>query len=250
MIRRTVQSEPIARRGFTLVEMLVVIAILLVLTALTMLVTGAAFRASEVRTTENVLTLLETALNEWETASGRQLLYGVGADEDPGFVGRFDIKQRHIEGGLPPGDRSAAHFDDTIFALVAILERTDGSKTILANIDAELLQEMTDPDDADEVLLGVRDAWDTPLRVIFPGRNWVAGVRRDEDETVRTLLEDVHGVAADRRVCFVSAGPDGKWGDLHLDVLDADITDPQRADILDAADNIYSYEPLRTRIEP
>jgi len=253
MMQRTFQSGSTARRGFTLVEMLVVIGILLVLTALTMLVTGAAFRASEVRTTESAISLLETALSEWENTTGRQILYGVGVDEEPNpvlYPARYDIKQKHIEGGVPPGDRMDAHFDDTIFDLMDILERTDSAKSILANIDPELLQELTD--EHDDTRLGVRDAWDNPIRVIFPGRNWgrVPGIRQDADETERTLLEDVHGVATDRRICFVSAGPDGKWGDLHLDVLDADLTDPQREDILDAADNIYSYEVLRTRIEP
>lgn len=80
------------------------------------------------------------------------------------------------------------------------------------------------------------DPWNRRIGVIFPGRaatkaEVAAAIANpatkgidSEDGSVRTLDEQSLGVCRNRKMCFVSAGPDGDMGTT--------------------ADNIYSYEPL------
>ena len=53
--------------------------------------------------------------------------------------------------------------------------------------------------------------------------------------TTRTEHENTFGIALNRTLLFVSAGPDGNFGNL-------DLTDPD-FDLIAAADNVYSYKP-------
>ena len=80
------------------------------------------------------------------------------------------------------------------------------------------------------------DPWNRRIGVIFPGRaatkaEVAAAVTAPtsqgidvEDGSVRTMDEHYMGICRNRKMCFVSAGPDGDFGT--------------------SADNIYSYEPL------
>lgn len=83
----------------------------------------------------------------------------------------------------------------------------------------------------------ILDAWDRPIRVIHPGRVWHDGdalAGPDQDGTVRNPLENQYGVAQRAMPYFVSAGPDGRFGDVSA----PDGTDLKKA----TRDNIYSYE--------
>ncbi|MCH7602110.1 MAG: prepilin-type N-terminal cleavage/methylation domain-containing protein [Planctomycetes bacterium] len=245
-------------RGFTLVEMLIVMGVMLVLSALTIMVIGSATRASEIRQTKNILRILEMAVGEWELVADRKISYGVLAEPDPNA--RYNIDQSIIE---TSGTGPNFHFSNSIFDLLGIIERTAQSRDILADIDPEFLTDGTDADG--NVRLGLRDPWDTPIRAIFPGRLWVGPspvwpgddpLLHNEDGTVRTLIEQFHGVAVSRQILFVSAGPDGEWGNLFLNVAMEDLSEIQRDDpnstndLEAAADNIYSYEALRPRPAP
>ena len=78
------------------------------------------------------------------------------------------------------------------------------------------------------------DPWNRRIGVIFPGRaatkaEVAAAVTNPtlidvEDGSVRTMDEHYLGICRNRKMCFVSAGPDGDMGTT--------------------SDNIYSYEPL------
>ncbi len=56
----------------------------------------------------------------------------------------------------------------------------------------------------------------------------------DPDGTIRTPNEQRYGVARNRRICFVSAGPDQGFGNLTA-------MPPYPADPDPVRDNIYSY---------
>ena len=101
-----------------------------------------------------------------------------------------------------------------------------------------------------------RDPWDNEIVMVHPGRlhdpvNDPPSIIRDVDGTIRTTYamsngtfdacEFRHGACINRRVCFVSAGPDGEFGDLHLDVAASGLNAAQQVDIERASDNIYSY---------
>ena len=53
---------------------------------------------------------------------------------------------------------------------------------------------------------------------------------------MRIENETFYGIAVNRQVCFVSAGPDGKFG------TEPGSVETQRKA---RADNIYSYQPIR-----
>ena len=63
-----------------------------------------------------------------------------------------------------------------------------------------------------ELFKSGRDPWGQPYRVVHPGQ--VAPPNTDPDDvdddgTKRTEVERIYGIAVNRRICFVSAGPDG-----------------------------------------
>jgi prepilin-type N-terminal cleavage/methylation domain-containing protein len=224
------RSRPIRRApshhhhaGFTLIEMVVVIGIIVLLAALTIGVVSALTRGSETRTTENALHLLTMAYDEWKTTSERDLSYGIDDVPQAGVV--YDIAQQ-----APNGSNEHEPTDE----LLDDIKANTQSRDILANIDDDLLKAPTaaHPDSA------MLDAWGTEIVTVFPGRLWVQGfdapALKDQDGTIRTEFENAFGVCTNRRVRFVSAGPDGRIGDMQLGLANPP-ADP------DAADNIYSY---------
>jgi hypothetical protein len=84
------------------------------------------------------------------------------------------------------------------------------------------------------------DTWGGRMAFVFPGRAFRYGVDTglpDSDGTVRTPAENILGVCTNRRICLVSAGPDGLFG------VSGEVT-PDTAIVraAAAADNIYLYE--------
>ena len=263
-----------ARRGFTLVEMLVAIGIIVVLAALTITASVALVEKSERGETETVLKQLELALAQWETRADRKLSWGV--DQDP-----FDAYEPFdVSDGAPH-----------VFTATQVLRRIRRMaevRDILADIKSDFvyryhkkkdgdwdippwLPAQVDMDDPDPLIQGsggsfnpvvslttdqherlldelaILDAWGTPIRAVHPGRvaNFVTygddEDGADPDGTVRLDAafqgrnEAIYGVAKNRTVLFVSAGPDGKFGDVSK-AVDSDW-------YKQTADNVYSYQP-------
>ncbi|MFM7261918.1 MAG: type II secretion system protein, partial [bacterium] len=69
-----------SRAGFTLLEMLVVIGIIVLLASLVLAVSGSVIRASEERSTRNTLDLLNSATEEYERTLDRRVTYLSGAN--------------------------------------------------------------------------------------------------------------------------------------------------------------------------
>ena len=217
-----------SRRAFSLVEMVIVIGIIVLLVGLTVAVLTSLTRGSESRRTQDMLTLIDTAYQEWKNVSERDITYGIADQPQVGMT--YEIDQDTAVGS-PPGtgdDHEAT--DEVLSDLLANAQ----SKTILANIDSELLRTPT-PAHPDEPNL--QDAWETEVITVFPGRLWVSGfdpaVNKDIDGTIRTEFEVAFGVCQNRRIRFVSAGPDGRFGDVSA----AEATPAKN----DTKDNVYSY---------
>src|SRR5687768_4208415 len=82
-------TSPNSHRGFTLIEMMVVIGIIVMLVGLTIAVGTSIHAKAEVSQTEHMLTTLDQALREWELTAERQISYGTNGDP-PGSNAVYD----------------------------------------------------------------------------------------------------------------------------------------------------------------
>ena len=224
-----------SRRGFTLIELVVVIGIMLLLLGLTLSVGVAVRTQSEIRETQNVLRLLDTATQEWERQADRQLTWWEYLTDDPAIRDRFDIHSDTAE-------------ELIITEMLDVITRPSQIKQIIAQIAPDFIYtyfEGVVPPwiEGQGVLqlpnfLGsvtVLDAWGWPIYATHPGRLWRESdeLPRNEDGTIQSYNEDRYGVASNRQVRFVSAGPDGEFGSL--------IPNAPPEDLQKTKDNLYSY---------
>ena len=259
-------------RGFTLVELVVVIGIVIALLSLVLAVSTILIQQNESRQLANAFKVLESAVQEYEIAIGRpmrsqdatdppgayemQLIINTEAviEEQTGGsirlpreyqeqrIGRFYLPCTCSQ-DIPDG------WQYHIIRLIGLMNRTDGCRDMLARLDPSLLQPMRqfngDPLPGNVSCTTFVDPWGTPLAVVMPGRQWNPAkdpqsgedryARPDDDGTIRTGLEEIMGVCRNGQILFVSAGPDGRLGCL-------DCPDGTAAEF--ARDNIYSYEPV------
>ncbi len=238
-------------KGFSLVEMTVVIGLIVLLAGLTLSGSAAVLRHSEQRQTRTVLAQLDTAITEWELHADRKLSWlQVPPDS---FA---DYNARDVHSNTPEVLIITEIFD--------VVMRSATIRKMIAGIDPEFvyqynddtapwLDEQSEKGQVNDRFLGsvtVLDAWGTPIYATHPGRVWTEGDLEgpykhypDPDGTIRTYNEENYGIAPNRRIVFVSAGPDGLFGtpdefpDLSGDVL---------TDARDEAsmDNIYSIPPI------
>ncbi|MDP6693176.1 MAG: type II secretion system protein [Phycisphaerales bacterium] len=236
------------RRGFSMIEMLIVIGIIVLLAGLTLGISNAVLRGSEIRKTEDALTLLDTALKEWETEMGRTITFqGIAAID-----GRYDIDNDGVieeptwGGQGVDQDTMNNGLNERAKDIWELLNENEASKNILAKIHPDLI--LKDDDDRKRVV----DAWGSPLGIVFAGRDYAGSgftldFPKDEcgDLTVRDEAEDALGSCINRKPYFVSAGPDGAWGYRFQANGGSSSGNNSEDDLWVAAqDNIYSYEPF------
>jgi type II secretory pathway pseudopilin PulG len=256
MGRHEMSQRSIDPRAFTLVELLITIGIVIILTAVTISATIALTRRSAIDQTQMTLTVLDLALSEWRAEAERRLSWG--DNPLPPEPPIYDI-----------GDGTPHVF--TASEVWRRIAGNDAVKTILAQINPDLtyvydqsrpippwLPAVPDDDDPDPFLntanprylvetgladgsVAVLDAWGEPIRAVHPGRLFEAGDHGGSDPDGTIFIseansdgwnEQIYGRARNRRLYFVSAGPDGKWGDLSS--VDERIHKQ-------AADNLFSY---------
>jgi type II secretory pathway pseudopilin PulG len=230
-------------RGFSLVETTVVIGVIVLLAGLTLSAGTAVIRHGEQRLTATVLTQLDTAVREWELQADRNVSWWqLGYDD----VDVYDASDVHSN--TPP-----------VLIITEILDairHNDAVRQILAQIEPGLvyryrddtapwLDEPREKNHVNDRFVGgmtVLDAWGTPVYATHPGRLWLLtptlpgySLERDPDGTIRTLNEQNYGVAPNRRIVFVSAGPDQLFG------LAAKFPPGEMTAMTDARlDNLYS----------
>ncbi|MHC4429152.1 MAG: hypothetical protein ACYS0D_11225, partial [Planctomycetota bacterium] len=152
--------------------------------------------------------------------------------------------------------------------LLNTIGRVEGVKSIIANINPELVHlyrvgeyppwittteqaamdstwAVDNTSDIPSLGLTVLDAWGAPILVVHPGRVRDAmtypgdgSAQADADGTLHTVgpySESGCGAARNRQILFVSAGPDGDFGNVDSSSPDYD---PDAA-----RDNVTSYQP-------
>lgn len=225
--------------AFSLIELMIVVAIIAVMLALTLAVTVGLSAQSDTREAQKVLTLMDQALTEWENATERKLTYGhviPGGMHGGGENYDFDLNTYGLN--KPDRDKLQGEF-------LKVLLRNEQAAQQLAQISGELFTRSADGTPK------IVDPWGQKIVVVFPGRRWRSAPtmfvpadlpgKKDIDGTIRTDYEEQFGICANGRIMFVSSGPDRKQGDLELD---KDIASRQERFIAEASDNVYSNPPL------
>lgn len=229
-------------RGFSLVELTVVIGIVVLLAGLTLSVGTAALRNAEQRTTATTLQQLDAAVGEWELLADRKLSWWQFYDDPAGYAAR----------DLHSDTRDVLIVTEIFDAIMP----SDAVQRIIAQIDPEFIYRYRDDtapwlDEPQEKIqvqnrfvgsMTVLDTWGTPIYATHPGRPWTMAdsqpgypLPRDQDGTIRTLNEQRYGIAPNRRIVFVSAGPDQRFGlPSEFSPLDTEAMNDARLD------NIYS----------
>ena len=188
------------RPGFTLVEIMAAIVIVVILAMVTLSVGSALLEKTERRRTEDALQLLDSAMVEYENALGRRLTYGHGgyplgqgspAQFDAWQGSEYDIEFVDGQQGFPDPLSSAWPTGggaesglngyrrrlggETPWvlwrSLMSKLAAVPSCRTILARVDSDLLQSLGSPGSSDVVEAVVNDAWGSPVLIVFPGRD-------------------------------------------------------------------------------
>jgi prepilin-type N-terminal cleavage/methylation domain-containing protein len=223
--QRSQLSRRRARAGFSLIEMVIVVGIIVLLFALTIGVITVLNRGSESRRTQDAIMLLDSAYAEWKRQADRDISYG---DDGTPPAAQYEVQMGVVDN--PPGTGDDHEPTDE---LIEFVHRNTQAREQLSRIHPDLLK----PHSGSNADITMIDAWGTEIITVLPGRPWVQGfdapADRDIDGTIKTPFEKVFGICLDRRARFVSAGPDGLFGDLSAASSSA---------LYEALkDNIYSY---------
>ena len=245
------------RRAFTVLELVIVIGVILVLMSLALTVTSVVLAANDRRSVQSTFVLLDQAITSWQSQAGREMTAGRRANP-PGTptVPDFTLGTNGPTAGFEVYEENFL----STYSICIVLERlatTPDSAEIIARLPSTAIRfvplngtnaveplptnwtQTTPQQDPNQMppyasVREIFDPWNRRIGVIFPGRaatkaEIAAAVTNPtlidvEDGSVRTMDEHFLGICRNRKMCFVSAGPDGDMGTT--------------------ADNIYSYEPL------
>ncbi|MFK7961063.1 MAG: type II secretion system protein [Phycisphaerales bacterium] len=228
------------RSGFTIVELIVSMGILVMLAGITITAYSAGLRRMQAQETASTLRQLEAASEAWMGATERRLRRADDASAD------LDPETEYVY---------------VIGEVLAALERSADARKCLATIAPRRTHRYV-PRDLDLPPIWIRtyseeerlpdqigrlvvfDAWGTPIYATHPGE--LAGPDAtdvDPDGTERTPNEAEFGSARGRQVCFVSAGPDRRFG-VWTEFPGMPGPERRRAMAEARRDNLYSHPPV------
>ena len=245
------------RGGFSLIELVVVVGVIISLISLVLAVSTLLIQANEARQLEATFANLNTAVQEYEQAIGRPLTYqdrteqGFGVYDIPYNI-NFGIAGLEAYYGFNGageacncGSNADSHgWEKSIVRLFQLLARTESAEEIVAKIDpslfipVKLANGLALPNN--QSLTTLVDPWGAAIALVMPGRKWRESdgdaLGPDSDGTIRTSMETKLGVCRNGDPLFVSSGPDGDIG--CLDCAGGSSVRFERT-----IDNIYSYRP-------
>lgn len=230
------------RSGFSLLELMIVVAIIVILVGLTLAVITPILLKNEDRTTRNILTQLDAAVQEWERTLDRRVTFQNATAEtgnwDIPFNPDFNAAFGQAEGQCVAPFSTSLPDQRTVY-LFELMGQQASARDLLAKIPSQFMKNVklvtpTPTNGEFTKLKAAFDAWGTPIVAVFPGREPIstdpASLIRDIDGTIRCATENGTtpattgwGVCRNRQILFVSAGPDQLFTGNG------------------AADNVYSY---------
>lgn len=199
------------KKGFTLLELLIVIGIIVIIASLVLAVSSSVVRASEERATKNTLEVLNMAAEEYQRTVDRRISYrsaavASGIAQDPTVLAgstppvplRYDVATVPVPpagtgvtawtslatpyssaaGGLPA--YSPLPFQRTA-ALIGFMSESPTCAVLMQKLPDAIFRGIK-PNANSASFTAVRhcvDAWDTPIIAVFPGRD----ARRVADAT-------------------------------------------------------------------
>ena len=269
-----------AARAFTLLEVMIVITVIITLMSLVLGVGSALLRNAEKSQVESAMQIIESGLNEFEAQMGRQMTfngaYNAGGTTEVFPTGAVDAVFDVRNPGTPPppanntGDRIWVNRARGlgVFA-VNLLRQYDSIRGILGPVPQSLLRAEPNASTFPAANIGGSgpglylpsarasgggsastrsefvDTWGNRIAFVFPGRAFrplVDSGVADSDGSVRTPYERVFGVCSNRRICMVSAGPDGLFGvSGESPEMTGTTAAAAAARAAAAGDNIYLY---------
>lgn len=210
------------RSAFSMIELMVAISIIAILAAITLSVGSAVMESADKRKTQDMLSLLDAALIEYEQHTGRPMTFGQGDGpggqtyDDKPFDDRseYDIPVRGVytqtqpdgSGFLEEFDVGPDDFDSwettisnragrrMMIDVLARLKSVESSRSILAKITSKHWQDL-DAANPNPDTRYIIDAWGRPVVVVFGGRDWYTGATtssglNDEEDTAENYLLD------------------------------------------------------------
>lgn len=244
----------IARRGFTLVELLVAIGVIAILASLVVAVSGGVLARGERSQVEAAFQTLDQAIVAFEETRGRPLAFNRNNAVNASTASNSDLARfADIDEVFAP---AASYRPYLMPKVLEVLMGNPASAGIIATISSDLLRR--DPSG----VMNLRDPWGNQVEVVPPGRAASRGEVKDArervrasmptapcdplgtgvdlaDRTVRTNAEVRYNMAClGRRWLFLSFGPDradGKAFGAAAGTATASAWD----------DNVLSYEPGR-----
>jgi type II secretory pathway pseudopilin PulG len=137
-----------SRPGVTLVEMIVVLAILMMLAGLLAIVWNGLFVQTKEKALHNTLTILDNALTEYYDEQGAYLVQPISATQGANKVARRGLALRHSQ------------------TMMEALESEVASRQVVNMIDNRYLKNLYLPG-SNDVIPEVYDPWDTPIDYVY-----------------------------------------------------------------------------------
>lgn len=168
---------PHQRRAFTLVEMVVVVALVAVLAGISIAIGASMADSGRTRATEGVIQALDQTLDRYvnQTGSVPAALVPITLNQSfnenglSGFSAGDTIYLPAIDGvALLDADEAETHQVNSIGLFLASVSDVIDIDSELSQIDSKFIKRYNKPDDRQPELLTIFDAWGNPIRYVHP----------------------------------------------------------------------------------